>query len=256
MARYTRETELSRPLRLVQLSDLHGYRFGENNEDLVELVRLQEPDLILMTGDMLDKSQDGPEAVCELIAGLREIAPVYYGHGNHEASWEARTGRDLNPILTEAGAAVLDFTYTDVTVKGQALRIGGCGTYYRHPGMLSKSREIWEAETAFADSFENTQRFKLLLCHIPTVWLDWNNIDKFPVDLVLTGHYHGGQIRLPLLGELYAPYVGLFPRYTEGLYTGRTAACVLTTGLGSSPGVPRIHNPAQITVVDLVPKEN
>lgn len=254
VTRYTLETPLSRPLRLVQLTDLHGRSFGQNNEELVALVRRQEPDLILMTGDMLDKNQEGPEVVCALISRLKEIAPVYYGHGNHESAWEARTGRGLAPLLTEAGATVLDFTYTDITVKGQALRIGGCDAYYRYPGMLAKTREEWDAEQSFADAFEDTQRFKLLLCHIPTVWLDWGNRDKFPVDLVLSGHYHGGQIRLPVIGELYAPYVGLFPPYTEGMYAGETAVCILSTGLGSSPGLPRINNLPQVVAVELVPK--
>lgn len=254
VTRYTLETPLSRPLRLVQLTDLHGRSFGQNNEELVELVRRQEPDLILMTGDMLDKNQEGPEVVCALISRLKEIAPVYYGYGNHESDWEKRTGMTLAPLLTEAGATVLDFAYTDITVKGQALRIGGCDTYYRYPGMLAKTREEWDAEQAFADAFEDTQRFKLLLCHIPTVWLDWENRDNFPVDLVLSGHYHGGQIRLPVIGELYAPYVGLFPPYTEGMYAGETAVCILSTGLGSSPGLPRINNLPQVVAVELVPK--
>lgn len=251
---YTLETELSQPLRLVQLTDLHGCRFGENNEELADQVRLQKPDLILMTGDMLDKSEDGPEVVCDLISRLKDIAPVYYGYGNHESDWEKRTGMTLAPLLTEAGATVLDFAYEDITLKGQALRIGGCDTYYRYPGMLAESKDEWGPELDFADAFEDTERFKLLLAHIPTVWIDWGNIDKFPVDLVLSGHYHGGQIRLPLIGELYAPYVGLFPPYTEGMYAGETAVCILSTGLGSRPGTPRINNLPQMIVVDLIPR--
>ena len=109
-------------------------------------------------------------------------------------------------------------------------------------------------EMDFADVFEDTHRFKLLLCHIPTAWLDWEYINDYPVDLVLCGHNHGGQIRLPLLGPLYAPYVGLFPDYTEGLFLGQEAACVLSRGLGSSPGMPRINNLPEITVIDLIPK--
>ena len=165
------------------------------------------------------------------------------------------TGTDLTPLLEEAGAQVLDCSYQDITVAEQPLRIGGYHAYYRYPGMYKITPEQMEAELLFADNFEDTQHFKLLLCHIPTVWLDWNNIDNFPVDLVLSGHNHGGQIRLPLLGGVYAPYVGLFPEYTSGRYVGQKAVCVLSAGLGSSPGIPRINNLPELTVIDLIPKQ-
>lgn len=247
---YTLEAEVAEPIRLVQLTDLHGWDWGST---LVELVAAQEPDLILMTGDMLDRTDEGPEAVCALIGELSQIAPVYYCYGNHEYEWMARHGGSLTPALTEAGAVVLDVGYVDVTVKGTELRIGGYHGYYRQPHMFAVTEEEKAAQFAFFGDFEDTDRFKLLLNHIPTAWLDWGYIDKFPVDLVLSGHYHGGQVRLPLIGGLYAPYVGFFPEYTQGLFEGTAAKCVLSTGLGSSPGIPRIGNPPQIVTVTLTP---
>lgn len=251
VASYTLETPLTESIRIVQLTDLHSHLFGIENETLIREVLSLKPDLILMTGDMLDTTDENPDVVCSLIRSLSLHVPVWYGHGNHEMSWMDRTGIDLNPMLTEAGATVVDCSYVDTEILGQALRIGGYHGYYRQPGMFPVTPLQRDAELAFADDFENTERFKLLLCHIPTAWLDWDYINKFPVDLVLSGHNHGGQIRLPLLGPLYAPYVGLFPDYTEGMFEGQTAVCVLSRGLGSSPGIPRINNLPQITVIDL-----
>lgn len=248
---YTLESPLTDPLRIVQLTDLHSQLFGPGNETLIREVQALNPDLILMTGDMLDMTDENPDVVCALIQTLSREAPVWYGYGNHEISWMDRTGVDLAPILTEAGATVVDCGYVDTQLQGYPFRIGGYHGYYRQPGMFEVTAQQRDAELAFADDFENTDRFKLLLCHIPTAWLDWNYINKFPVDLVLSGHNHGGQIILPLLGPLYAPYVGLFPDYTEGMFEGQTAVCVLSRGLGSSPGIPRINNLPQITVIDL-----
>lgn len=252
---YRIPADISEEVRIVHLTDLHSWKFGQENEKLVKLVEQQTPDLILMTGDMLDQSDESADVVCALIEKLTSISPVYYGYGNHEMSWMSRTGADLTPILSDAGATVLDVEYTDISVNGQALRLGGYHGYYRQPGMYDVTAERHATELEFAESFESTDRFKILLCHIPTAWLDWGYMDDYPVDLVLTGHYHGGQIRLPLIGGLYAPYVGWFPEYTEGLYRGERATCVLSTGLGASPGIPRINNLPQMIVVDLVPQK-
>lgn len=251
---YALDTDLTEPIRILQLTDLHSHVFGVGNDALIELVLAQKPDLILMTGDMLDKSDENADVVCALIEALSPEVPVWYGYGNHETDWMERTCTDLAPVLTEAGASVICCEYQDIDVNGQSLRIGGYHGYYRQPGMFPVTPEQRQLELDFAAAFEDTDRFKLLLCHIPTAWLDWDYINKFPVDLVLCGHNHGGQIRLPLLGPLYAPYVGLFPDYTEGLFLGQEAACVLSRGLGSSPGIPRINNLPEITVIDLNPK--
>lgn len=243
-----------RPLRIVHLTDLHSRVYGQGNEELVHLVAAQEPDLIFMTGDMLSGSDEGPDVVCELIPKLAQIAPVYYGFGNHEKDWEARTGEKLEPRLTAAGAVVLDCAYVDVEVNGQPLRIGGYYGYYRRSHMTADDDAQMQREQVFFDAFENTGNPKLLLCHIPTAWVDWNLIDKFPAGVVFSGHYHGGQVRLPLIGGLYAPYVGAFPEYTKGVFAGTQATCVLSAGLGSESNIPRINNLPEIVVVDLIPE--
>lgn len=251
---YEIATNLNSSTRIVQLTDLHSWEFGEENQELIELVAAQEPDLILMTGDMLDRSDENANVVCALIKELVAVAPVYYGYGNHEYQWMNTHGESLSPMLTEAGAVVLDVGYLDVTVNDQELRIGGYHGYYRQPHMYPVTEEQGVAELTFCDEFEDTDRYKILLSHIPTAWIDWGYMNEFPVDLVLSGHYHGGQIVLPWIGGVYAPYIGLFPPYTEGLFEGEEAICILSAGLGSSPGIPRINNLPEIVVMDLIPE--
>ena len=244
---YELETELAEPIRLVQLTDLHSREY----EELVYMIREQSPDLILMTGDMVDRKDKNADVVCALIRALVQIAPVYYGYGNHEYDWMETRGESLTAALEEAGAIVLDVAYEDIEVKGQPIRLGGYHGYYRQPGMYPVVQEERQRQLAFCDDFENTDRYKILLNHIPTAWLDWGYIDKYPAQLVLSGHYHGGQIRLPGIGGLYAPYIGLFPKYTEGIFQGEKATCIISTGLGSSLGLPRINNLPELTVVTL-----
>lgn len=254
VSRYTLRAQVAQPIRIVHLSDLHNAEFGKKNEKLIQLVKEQQPDLILLSGDMVNREEEDIEVVCDLIESLRETAPVYYGFGNHETEWEERWQRSLTEPLESAGARVVNTAYVDTVINETPLRIGGYMGYYRLPGMFRIDDGTKAAETAFAELFEDTERLKLLVNHIPTTWVDWGYLDKYPVDVVFSGHYHGGMIRIPLVERgLFAPNVGWLPRRTKGLYTGEKAACVLSAGLGSEYPVPRIHNPPECVVVELLP---
>lgn len=252
---YQVEAEVTESLRIVHLTDLHSREYGQGNEKLAALVKAQQPDLIFITGDMLTVSDEGPEVVCRLIPKLLEIAPVYYGYGNHEKEWEEKNGLLLEPELTKAGAIVLDCAYTDIELKGQQLRIGGYHGYWYRAHMTADDQEEYHADSQFMKAYEDTDRVKLLLCHIPTAWLDWNLIHECPVDVVFSGHYHGGQVRLPFVGGLYVPYVGWLPEYTKGVFEGEKATCVLSVGAGSPASIPRIFNLPEIVVVDIIPEK-
>lgn len=253
---YELNLDVKEPIRIVQLSDLHNSEFGDKNCDLIDIVKEQNPDLIFMSGDMLNRDDPNEDVVLELISRLKDIAPVYFGYGNHEDSWEKTFKKTLKYDFESAGAIVVNNNYIDLEFKGSELRIGGYMGYWQQPHMFNGNPYIVRTEREFADDFENTDRIKLLINHIATQWVDWNYIDKYEVDAVFCGHYHGGMIRIPFIDRgVFAPYVGWFPPRTKGMYTGEKATCILSAGLGSEHSIPRINNPPEIVVVDLVPNE-
>lgn len=252
--KYSLNESVISSIRILQLSDLHNAEFGDNNEELIDLVKKQSPDLIVMSGDMINRDEENLDIITDLISSLSDAAPIYYGYGNHEVDWIESFGFDLEDKLTQAGAVVLNNSYRDVSVNDSELRIGGYMGYYRQPGMFTQDYVQKKSELDFANDFENTDRLKILINHIPTQWVDWDYINIYPVDIVFSGHYHGGAIRIPIIDQgLYAPYVGWFPPYTKGLFSGTQAKCVLSTGLGSEHNIPRLNNPPEIVVVDVVP---
>ena len=222
VSRYEVESpKLTAAMRIVFLSDLHEREFGKDNCRLLEMIEAEQPDVIALVGDFFnEKAKEREiERVCGFIGEAAKIAPVYFGLGNHEYFYVKRVDASLTERIAEAGAAVLEREYVDTEINGSRIRIGGYSGYYRTPHMNSADVEQQAADWRFFADFEDTESFKLLLDHVPTNWLDWEYRDKVPVDLVLSGHYHGGIIRIPFVDKgLYAPYVGWFPPYTKGMF--------------------------------------
>lgn len=247
--------KLTAPIRVIQLTDLHNSEFGEANTRLVDLVTRQRPDLILMTGDMLNGREDETEIAVNLVRRLTEAAPVYFSYGNHEVTHEQMYARDLTALFEKAGATVLNRTYEDVTVNGQTIRLGGIYGYCLPEKYYATGEaRYWECE--FLKEFQDTESYTLLLAHLPTCWIRNDNLDIWQIDCVVSGHEHGGQIRLPLIGGLYAPDQGFFSGRSSGIYTSQDGerAMVLSRGLGSGVGVPRFNNVPEIVVVDILPQ--
>lgn len=259
VSRYTLSSpKIAAPIRVVFLSDLHGREFGGGNQRLLEQIAAQEPDLIALVGDIFNEDAEAAEidAMCGFIHACTEIAPCYFGLGNHETSYLETDAAGLLDRIREAGAVVVNDEFQDITVNGNPIRLGGYMGYYPYPHMMTHDPELIQKEKDFFGAFKRTESFKLLLDHIPTGWLDWHYINKDSIDLVLSGHYHGGVIRIPILEQgLYAPYIGKFPPYTKGMFVGSKATCILTTGMAGSYGLPRFFNPPEICVVDLYPKD-
>ena len=244
------------PIRIVQLTDLHNREFGKNNAKLIAFVKKQHPDMIVMTGDMINADEEDLTIISNLIEQLCKVADIYYCYGNHEIRWIKSYGKELRTVLESAGAIVLDESYLDISVNDVPLRIGGCMGYYGAPHMMSHDQKEIDQAWIFMNEFEDTDRLKILLDHIPTSWVDWRRIDDFPVDIIFCGHYHGGIIQFPVINRgLYAPYVGWFPKNTKGIFEGEKGTCILSSGLGSEYHIPRINNRPEIVTVDLVTDE-
>ncbi len=256
---YTLEVpELTAPVRLLQLSDLHNRSFGPGNEDLLALAADQAPDLILLTGDLVSAGEPDMAVAAELIRELSVFAPVYVSLGNHEWAYREHYGVDPAEIYREAGATVLDFRYLDLTVAGQELRLGGIYGYCLPEKYLSTG-EARREECDFMKVFQDTRRYTVLMSHLPIVWLVNGGLEEWDVDCVLSGHLHGGQIVLPFAGGVYAPDLGWFPGRAEGLYTSADGSrtLVLSRGLGTAAGTPpRFNNLPELVVVDLVPAKD
>ncbi|MDO4943550.1 MAG: metallophosphoesterase [Lachnospiraceae bacterium] len=254
---YEIQTEkLDQSIRIVQLTDLHNSEFGTENADLVKCVKEQKPDLILITGDLLDFNEKRTDIAVNLLRQLDGIAPIYVSYGNHEKEYETRYGEDMTVLFEKAGAEVLEYSYKDIEVKGQKLRIGGIYGYCV-PESFLKTDEADPEECAFLSEFQDTDRYSMLLCHMPYCWIVNDAISSWDVDCVLTGHVHGGQIRLPFIGGLYAPDQGLFPGEEAGLYASKDhkKVMVLSRGLGSTEKIPRWNNVPEVVTVDIEPRD-
>ena len=247
-------SKITEPIRIVQLTDLHNSEFGENNSKLVDRVAAQQPDLILVTGDLLNQDTERTDIAATLISGLKEIAPVYVSYGNHEVGHEKKYGSNLRALYTEAGATVLEYDWTGLTVKGQQIRLGGLYGFCL-PGKYLKTGEARKNECAFLEEFQDTTDMTILMCHMPVCWQINGSLDEWDVDVVFAGHSHGGQVIIPGVGGLWAPDRGWFPGREQGLYWSKDGqkVLVLSRGLGNWEKIPRFNNIPEILIADIVP---
>lgn len=247
--------KIQKPIRIVQITDLHNSVFGRKNHRLTDLVKKQEPDLILITGDLLNAGEDETDIAVNLISDLHHVAPVYISPGNHEMEYEGKYGTDIVKLYEDAGGVVLDKEYEDISVNGQRIRLGGIYGYCL-PGKYLASNEADPRECAFLSDFQNTDLYTVLMCHMPVCWLINDGLNEWNVDCVFAGHVHGGQVVLPFIGGLYAPDMGWFPGRLQGEYTSGDGSCrlILSTGLGSTESVPRFNNTPEIVVADILPR--
>lgn len=231
--------------KIAHISDLHNKSFGKDQIRLLEKLKSTSPDMIVITGDLIDRRKYDLDLAMMFIEGAVDVAPVYYVSGNHEA-WSGEFSL-IKESLLSAGVSVLDNEKLKITKGHSWINILGVSdpdfltsSYIDGTNIsdMSKKLEEWSAE----------QGFKILLSHRPEL-LDLYSHNK--MDLIFTGHAHGGQFRIPLMGGLVAPDQGLFPEFTSGLHTRDSSTMFISRGLGNSIVPIRIFNRPEIIAVTL-----
>ena len=227
--------------KIVQVSDLHNAEFGENNSDLLSAIKEQSPDIIVVTGDIVDSRRTDVQIARDFVNNASEIALVYYVTGNHEARVLAEDEIDN----VELNKNVIVLHNKDILLeKGKSViqLIGVDDPDYK---AVKDSTEYMNKRL---EKYCNNEYFKILLSHRPELFEVYveNNMN-----IVLSGHAHGGQFRLPFIGGVIAPHQGLFPTYDSGVYTKNHTNMVISRGLGDSIIPLRINNPPELVVVTL-----
>ena len=231
--------------RIAQVSDLHNAEFGEGNEKLIQLLSQADPDIIVLTGDLIDSRHTDIEIALDFARQAVKIAPVYYVSGNHES--RVREYEDLKIGLAEAGVVILENQKVQITREGGSITLVGIGDpSFQEDYLFGDSESV--ARQAIDDLQNESDGYTILLSHRPELFDLYVDTG---MDLVFSGHAHGGQFRLPFIGGLVAPNQGFFPKYDAGKFTEENTTMIVSRGVGNSIIPIRFNNRPEIVLVTL-----
>jgi len=239
--------KLTAEVRLAVVTDFHS---SDNADDVAAMVASCAPDAVLLVGDMFDDdiANRPTERTLSLMRQLSAQYPCYYVSGNHEA-WTGEMDA-LYQQTEEAGVTVLRMSSGVLTVRGQ--RIALCGIPDPYEMVFSGAPDTEERLRQALEDVDSAD-FTVLLAHRPELLAKYA---QFPVDLVVSGHAHGGQVRIPgVLNGLYAPNQGWFPKLAGGAYTQDGTTLIVSRGLAVRTRLPRIFNRPEVVLVRCVPAE-
>ena len=231
--------------RIVQISDLHNAEFGENNEKLLLMLKQADADIIAITGDMIDSRNTDIDVAISFAQKAVNIAPVYYVNGNHESRVSGEYEK-LKQGLTDAGVTILENSSADITIGDEAITLIGINDPTFRMDIVDDTMEQNIAHQ-LVNVIPDNDNYKVLLAHRP----EYFDVYAGNVDLVLSGHAHGGQFRIPFIGGLVAPGQGFFPEYYEGSHIKENTEMIVSRGIGNSIIPFRINNKPEIIVAEL-----
>lgn len=230
--------------RIVQISDLHNKDFHGR---LIKKIRSFAPDIIVITGDILDSYHTKPQVAAEFAENAVEIAPVYYITGNHESRLEIYS--EFRKTLENIGVTVLDCKGVTLEKNGGEIFLAGMDDLTFFGSTVLNEDTLIFTEKLNALAGEKGERTGILLSHRPELF---DVYVQSGFELVFTGHAHGGQIRLPFVGGILTPNQGFFPEYDAGLFEEENTNMIISRGLGNSIFPFRIGNRPEIVVCDLI----
>lgn len=231
------DEKIEKSIRVALVADLHNHEYGEYNVELLNLIRTGRPDIIAVVGDIVLKNSDNTEVMRRFFTDLAKIAPTYCCLGNHEIALRDR-GIDIQGIAKTTGVIMLSNETVITEINGNKVAIGG----------LTFNPDYGTPSLEYLKEFAVLDAYKMLLCHYPEY--QWQFM-KQDINLAMCGHFHGGLIRIPGLGGLFAPTQGFFPDYTEGVHDFDGRKMVVSRGLGSSSFIPRVNNPTELVFVNI-----
>ncbi len=230
--------------RIAQVSDLHNADMGNKNETIISMLKETKPDIIAITGDILDSRNTNIEIALQFAEEAIKIAPCYYVTGNHEA--RVSEYPEFKEGLLEMNVVVLENGKLEIERLGDTIAlIGVDDPSFQADYLLGDSSTVMSSK--LQELMNKEDSYTVLLSHRPELFEVYAESN---VDLVLSGHAHGGQFRLPFVGGLVAPNQGLFPKYDEGLYTDESTNMIVSRGIGNSIIPFRFNNRPEVVLIE------
>jgi len=236
--------------RIVQVSDLHNAEFGKNNEKLLAMLKQTDADIIVITGDLIDSRNTKVDVAVSFAEKATKIAPTYYINGNHEARVPEEYER-LKQGLDEAGVTILENDSIDITIGDEAITLIGINDSSFRMELVDDTM-MQNVSHQLMSVVPDNDNYKILLAHKPHYFDAYAN----QVDLVLSGHAHGGQFKIPFIGGVVAPGQGFFPEYYTGSYIKENTEMIVSRGIGNSIIPFRINNKPEIIIAELTKIED
>ena len=234
--------------RIAHVSDLHNTEMGKDNEKLLDMLQEADPDIIAITGDIIDSRNTDIDVALQFTKDAMEIAPCYYVTGNHEA--RVSEYDELKEGMIELGVVVLEDGRIELEQSGETITLLGVkDPSFQTDYLFGDSETVMQSKLQEIVNEEDS--YTILLSHRPELFEVYT---ESKVDLVLSGHAHGGQFRLPFVGGLVAPNQGLFPKYDAGLYTEENTNMVVSKGIGNSILPFRFNNRPEVILIELQSK--
>lgn len=225
--------------KILVISDLHNAQFGRDNSQITKIIKKEHPDMIAITGDLVDSNKTNIDTATALVDKLMQIAPCYYVTGNHEA-WIDSKFSELEEKLLDENVHILHDQVIKLEKGGQTVQIAGLDD----PDFTDRDSAL---QTKL-NQMNLSEEYCILLSHRPETFEAYV---MEHIDLVLSGHAHGGQFRFPFIGGVVAPNQGLFPKYDAGIYTKNNTTMIVSRGIGNSIIPVRFNNRPEIVVVEL-----